>query len=205
MADEAAGPEEMLRLIESQQATAIRRFTPDPLLAYSSWGVAWLVGFGAFFLRQGLDGQAIVPISLPVALAVLMGGLVIAGGSMSYALHRAGGQIRGRSSQIGIVYGLSWAIGMISANMIAARFAPVVQNEELASLLFSAISMLVAGLLYIVGGALYDSWAFTGLGIWVSVVNVVGTVIGPGWHALLVAVLCGGGAVALGVWLRVRQ
>ncbi|GAA0941980.1 hypothetical protein [Nonomuraea longicatena] len=205
MTDQADRPEEILRLIESQQALAIRRFTPDPLLAFSSWGVAWLVGFGAFFLRHGLDGQAIVPIPLPVAIAVLMSSLMIAGGCMAYALHRSGGQIRGRSAQLGIVYGLSWAVGMICANMIAARFVSAIQDEALISLLFAATAMLVTGLLYIAGGALFDSWAFTGLGVWVSAVNLVGAMIGPGWHALLVAVLCGGGAIALGLWLRARR
>ncbi|MEK8108528.1 hypothetical protein NKG94_33475 [Micromonospora sp. M12] len=40
-----------LRLIEDQRSATVRRLDPDARLLYWPWGVAWLVGFGLFFLR----------------------------------------------------------------------------------------------------------------------------------------------------------
>jgi hypothetical protein len=44
------------------------------------------------------------------------------------------------------------------------------------------------------------------LGAWISVVNVIGVLWGPGWHALVLAVAGGGGLLVAGLlgWLRRR-
>jgi hypothetical protein len=44
------------------------------------------------------------------------------------------------------------------------------------------------------------------LGAWTCLVNVLGIVVGPGWHSLIIAVAGGGGMLVAGLvgWLRLR-
>ncbi|MFI6531876.1 hypothetical protein ACIBHY_05465 [Nonomuraea sp. NPDC050547] len=196
-------PEEMLRLIEQQQTAAMRRFLPDPLLMYVPWGVSWFIGFGTLFLGQGLqgDGNGLLPITWQVGLAVLWGTQIIAFVLMIIALLRSGGHIKGESETRGAMYGLAWFVGFNAMGVIAARFVPHLQEDTIGPF-YTSLFMLVAGLLYMAGGAIYRLWPQFLLGVWVTVVDVVGTVLGGGWIYLLLAVLGGGGAVTTGLWLR---
>lgn len=202
--DLAPSPEEMLKLIEQQQSAALKRFLPDPLLLYVPWGVAWILGFGAYFLIYGFDGTGYVSLPWEFALAVSTGGQLIALALLIYAVHRAGAHIRGQSGQRGAMYGTAWFVGMCSVGMIGSHFAPQLAKAE-TGLLFSAFSMLVVGVLYMAGGALYGVWPQFFLGVWTSVINIVGAALGVGWHPLLMATLVGGGTVATGVWMRWRR
>ena len=70
-----ASAADTLRLIEEQRSVAERSLTPDPRLIYWPWGLAWLVGFGLFFLRFGPNDRVFVnmPAWLPLStLYVLM-------------------------------------------------------------------------------------------------------------------------------------
>ncbi|MBB5077637.1 hypothetical protein [Nonomuraea endophytica] len=196
-------PAEMLRLIEEQQTAAMRRFIPDPLLMYVPWGVAWFVGFGTLFLGQGLagDGNGLLPITWQVGLAVLWATQIIAFVFMIIALLRAGGHIKGESEARGAMYGLAWFIGFNAMGILATRFVPLLPQDTIGPF-YTSLFMLVAGLLYMAGGAVYRLWPQFLLGVWVVVVDVVGTVLGGGWIYLLLAVLGGGGAVTTGLWLR---
>jgi len=51
-----ADPAESLRLIAQGRAAAERRLIPDPRLLLWPWGLAWLIGFGVYFLRFGPGG-----------------------------------------------------------------------------------------------------------------------------------------------------
>ncbi|MFI6290259.1 hypothetical protein ACIBEJ_01670 [Nonomuraea sp. NPDC050790] len=204
--DAAPSPEEMLRLIEEQQAAAMRRFVPDPRLMYVPWGVAWFIGFGTLFLGQGLagDGSGPLPITWQAGLAVLWGTQIIAFVLMVIALLRSGGHIKGQSETRGAMYGLAWFVGFNAMGVIGARFSALLPSEMIGPF-YTALFMFVAGLLYMAGGAVYRLWPQFLLGVWVVALDVAGTVLGGGWIYLLLAVLGGGGAVATGLWLRWRQ
>jgi hypothetical protein len=44
---------------------------------------------------------------------------------------------------------------------------------------------------------------FVGIGI--NAVNALGVLLGPGWHALLTAVLLGCGQIIVGLWWRRKR
>ncbi|MEU6999000.1 hypothetical protein [Nonomuraea sp. NPDC046570] len=199
--DGALSPEETLQLIERQQAVAARRLTPDPLLMYAPWGLAWMLGFGAFFLTYGLDGEPILPISWKLALAVLVASQLGAGAFTAYVIWRQNIQVRGESTQRGMMYGYAWFVAMVSMFMVAARFRPMLDVDEI-GLFYSSFSLLVVAILYMAGGAIWRTWSMFFIGVWTAIVNTVGVALGPGWHSLLIAVLVGGGFFATGVWLR---
>ncbi|MFE3455341.1 hypothetical protein ACFXJ8_41145 [Nonomuraea sp. NPDC059194] len=204
MDDEDLSPAEMMRLIEEQAATAQRRLQPDPLFIYAPWGLAWLIGFGAFFLHYGLDGRPVAPISWQLALAVLMGSQLLAGAFMFQTTRTAGVQIRGESAQRGMMYGYAWFVGMLSMGLIVGHFTPLLPRDQV-GLLYASVSLLVVAVLYMAGGAVWREWPMFFLGVWTAVVNAAGTTLGPGWHALMISLLVGGGFFVTGIVLRRRR
>ena len=55
------------------------------------------------------------------------------------------------------------------------------------------------------GGAVWLDRDLFRLGVWISVINMIGAFAGPGWHALIMAVAGGGGMLVAGAIARRRQ
>ncbi|WP_113699630.1 transporter [Nonomuraea lactucae] len=201
--DRAPGPEETLKLIEAQRAATVRRLKGDPLLLYGPWGVAWLLGFGMLFLHYGLDGEPYVRITQMQSVSVLLSLQVLAGAVAAYGITRMSVQTRGESSARGAMYGYAWFAGMTLMVIIAMRMSSLLPPHE-NGLLWAGVSMLVVGVLYMAGGAIWLDWTMFFVGVWVMAVNGVGVLLGAGWHALLSAVLLGGGFLAGSLWMRRR-
>ncbi|MFI6318491.1 hypothetical protein ACIBG8_13275 [Nonomuraea sp. NPDC050556] len=199
----ALSPAETLRLIERQEAETVRAFKGDPLLLYAPWGVAWLIGFGALFLAYGLDGVPYAPISQDAAATVLMGIQLFSGTAAAFGIFRAQGNSRGQLASKSRMYLTTWIAGMVLMTTIGLRFGPMLPSTE-SGLFWAASSLLVVGVLYMAGGAIWMESTMFRFGLWAVAVTAVGVVLGPGWHALLTAVLLGAGQIVLGVWLKVR-
>ena len=121
--------------------------------------------------------------------------------------------VRGDSSAKGTMYGYTWFAGMVVMSIIAIRVSPMLPEAE-AGLLWAGVSMLVVGVLYMAGGAIFLFWPMFFVGVGVSAVNGLGVLLGPGWHALLTAVLpaagrsswaCGGDGGSAGDGRRRRS
>ncbi|MGI5291717.1 hypothetical protein ACQEVF_51570 [Nonomuraea polychroma] len=201
--ERAPSPEETLRVIKEQQAAAERHIYIDPLVLYFPWGVAWLLGFTAYFLHYGLDGRPYAPISQPQAQSVLMIAQVVAGAVAAYGIARMNRQVRGRTRAQGAMYGYTWFAGISLVSLIAIRLGPLLPAQEV-GLLWAGAMMTIVALLYMAGGAIWLNWQMFFVGVWVAAVNGVGVLLGAGWHALLTAVLLGGGFIVAGLWLRHR-
>jgi hypothetical protein len=203
--DDFDDPADALRLIEREQAHLERELTPDPRLMYWPWGIAWLIGSVLFFLRYGPDGRVSVemPAWLPlVALTALMIGAGITTGVVGT---RSARQVDGPSSRQGAMYGFTWSVGFTALAIVFSRLSPELP-EELMGILWAGGMVTLVGVLYMAGAAIWDDRTMFVLGAWISVVNVVGVLIGPGWHALVLAIAGGGGLLVAGLiaWLRWR-
>lgn len=201
-----ASPAETLRLIDAERAEVQRRLTPDPRLVYGPWGLAWLLGHGLLFLRFGPDGRVLVamPAALPlIALFIL---LAIALVVSVRAEVRASRHVVGISSVQARQYGLAWAAGFGSVGVIAGRLSGMLPSEEV-GLLWAAVSVVVVGLLYMAGAAIWQARELFVLGAWITVVNIGGVLAGPGWHSLAISLLGGGGLLIGGfvAWQRWRR
>jgi hypothetical protein len=198
-------PAESLRLIHEEQANLARSLTPDPRLMYWPWGVAWLIGFGLIFLRFAPGGRVLVhmPSWLPSTVLIVL--LVVAGIVTGIAGGRAGRHVAGPSSRQGLMYGLTWAVAFTGMSFVFAQFADELPDPR-QSLLWGGGMVALTGALHMAGGAMWNDRNLFVLGAWTSVVNIVGLAFGVGWHPLIVAVLAGGGMLALGQagWKRLR-
>lgn len=195
-----------LRLIRQEQTATVRRIVPDPRLLLWPWGVAWLLGFTVFFLRYGPDDRVLVAMPSWLPLLVLLALILVAGTITGIVGARAARQVTGPTSRQGAMYGLTWALafaGMISVLNRLGDQLPV----GLTNLIWAGTMTALTGALHMAGGALWNDRTLFRLGAFLSVINVVGVLLGPGWHALIVAVLGGGGMLVAGLvsWLRMPR
>ncbi|MER7499516.1 hypothetical protein AB0L05_37105 [Nonomuraea pusilla] len=112
-------------------------------------------------------------------------------------------------------WGTAWLIGFtaffLHYGLDGRRYAPISQGQALpqlppaeATLIWAGMSMLVVAVLYMAGGAIWLDWRMFFAGVWVAAVDTLGVLLGIGWHALLTAVLLGGGFIVMSLWLRRR-
>ncbi|MET8083879.1 transporter [Micromonospora sp. NPDC005237] len=193
-----------LQLIRDQRAATVSRLEPDARLLYWPWGVAWLVGFGLFFLRYSPGGRVLVRLPDWLPLTALFALLVAAGAIQAVAGARAYGQVTGDSARRGRWYGWAWALGSMSVYAAVGRVSDHLPHD-LAALLWSAAAVGLTGALHMAGGAIWLDRDLFRLGVWISVINVVGAIAGPGWHALVVSVAGGVGILIAGAIARLRQ
>lgn len=190
-------PASALRLIREQQAEANRRLNPDPRLFMWPWGLAWLIGFGLFFLRFGPEGRVFVDLPTWLPLTSLFVLLAAAGVVSGLAGARAFGQITGESTRRGRWYGYTWFFGYLTMIVVLIQVTGRLP-DELAGLLWSASAVGLTGILHIAGGAIWLDRSLLLLGVWLTVINLAGVLAGPGWHALIVALAGGGGMLLAG-------
>ncbi|MFG1915923.1 transporter [Micromonospora sp. NPDC048898] len=193
-----------LRLIEEQRSMTVRGLDPDARLLYWPWGVAWLVGFGLFFLRFSPGERSLVHLPSWLPLIALFALLLVAAAIQATASARAYGQVTGDSARRGHWYLWAWGLGPVSVYAALGRISEHLPND-LAALLWSATAVGLTGALHMAGGAIWLDRDLFRLGVWVSVINLVGVLAGPGWHALIVAVAGGGGMLVAGAIARRRQ
>jgi hypothetical protein len=201
-----ASPAETLRVIEQQRAAAERKLQPHPLVFFGPWGIAWLVGFGLLFLRFGPDGRVFVPMPQWIPLTALFFLLAAALATSTYWSSRTFRHVHGRSSVKGAMYGFSWFVAFTAMGMTISRFDDALSDAD-KGLLWTTVSVGLTGALHMAGGAVWEDRTLFALGVWLTVVNVVGTVLGPGWHALVVSLAGGGGMLLAGfaLWLRIAK
>ncbi|MEU8424071.1 transporter [Micromonospora sp. NPDC048835] len=193
-----------LQLIQDQRSATARRLDPDARLLYWPWGVAWLVGFGLFFLRFTPGDRALVDLPSWLPLTVLFVLLVAAAVVQATARERAYDQVTGDSAKRGRWYGYAWGLGSLSVYAGLGRISGHLP-DDLESLLWSTTSVGLIGALQMAGGAIWLNRDLFRLGVWISVINVVGAIAGPGWHALVMAVAGSGGILVAGALARRRQ
>ncbi|MGA5304264.1 transporter [Nucisporomicrobium flavum] len=199
-------PAESLRVIERERSATARRIIPDPRLLLWPWGIAWLVGFTVYFLRFGPGGRVIVdmPEWLPLVLLLVL--IFIAGTITGFVGGRAARQVSGPTSRQGRMYGWTWGLAFSGMITVLSRISELLPTAQ-ATLLWTGTMTALTGALHMAGGAIWNDRTMFRLGAWLSVVNVVGVVLGPGWHALVVAVAGGGGMLVAGLisWLRLTH
>ncbi len=187
-----ASPAESLRLIDAQRKQAARAFfgTPVPILAL--WGVAWTLGFGAYYVTAA-DGHHLPAWVAGVVLA-LLGAAATAASVVQFVRQRRG--LRGPSPSVAARYFWSWPIATLAMAVFDLGLDRQGLPGSVQSLLWSASFLFVAGLLYLAGGVLFGDTVMFALGAWTVVVAGASTFAGvPGNFAVLS--LAGGGGLLL--------
>lgn len=192
--DSPLSAEESLALIERQQREMHRRLGVNVALFYGPWGVAYLLGFGAIFLTY----PTAAAIRLPAVAAVAMTAVLFASAVVITAVTgaRAGRGLRGPSQAAGAMYGWSWALGFCALGVVNTGVTRLGLSDNAVTLLWSGSSLLLVGVLYLGGGALFQDRFQYGLGLWMLLSGAGSVFAGvPGNFA--VVALAGGGGLLL--------
>lgn len=187
-----------LATIDEAQQRTVRSLRPSPLGMFAPWGVGYLVGFGGVWLAaRGMLPDAVVPVLLTVAGVVPVV-------STGITLGRSNRGLAGTSRRIGALYGWAWVLGFAALCAINLRLTALGVPDPTLSLIWSGSALLVVGLLYLAGGALWNHVPQYVLGVWTLVTAVATVYVGYPANFLVLALAGGGGFVVLGVWLHVR-
>jgi len=178
---------------------------PDARLLYGLWGVALLIGEGAFFFATWKDSPFDIP--LAVAGVTLFVSLVSAMVLTSVHIARRVAGVQGDSARQGMFYGWTWMIGFLALAAVISGVTRTGVDEETIGLLWAAGSGLVIGLLYMAGGAMWLDRTQFALGAWFALVSGAGAIAGTPWIYLVLSLAGGGGmlVVAGAIALRSRQ
>ncbi len=185
-------PQESLALISEQRAGAVRSLSPNPVPMLGSWGVTWLLGFGACYLASGT-----APV-LPgwVAWTVLLG---LSAASMAISvrqLRRSGRGVAGPSRTAAAMVGWSWALGCGAAYALNLGLASEGMPVRLLAVLWPGTTLLVVGVLYLASGVIWQDRLSYGLGIWTLLVDGASVAAGPPANFAVLALAGGGGLLA---------
>jgi hypothetical protein len=169
-----------------------RRATELPLAPlYASWGIAWLFGLGAMwwsvrsqdpFRGPTTPSSVLLGLLLAAALAVTVVVLV-----------RANHGIEGDSRIQGQMYGLSWPIGFGALFALEGALARQGASETVLGIVGAAGPLLITGLIYLVGAAVWKERSMFLLGGWLALIVAIGAWTGPVTLLLVGAVAGGGG------------
>jgi hypothetical protein len=198
-------PAESLALIERERAKLHRELTPDPRLMLWPWGIAWLLGFSLIFVRYGPDGRVLVDLPGWLPLVVLMVLMITAGIVTGVAGGRVSRHVSGPTTRQGLYYGVTWSVAFSGLSVLFSQFSGMLPEDQV-GLLWAGGMVALTGALHMAGGALWNDRNLFFLGAWTSLINVIGILVGTGWHSLIVAVAGGGGMIVAGTigWLRLR-
>lgn len=200
-------PEAMLELLTAQRRsveTQMGAFVPYIL---GAWGIAWLFGFGALWLIDGLRPSFSLP--LPVAVPIFVVLLAAAIAVSAVLGIRSGRGLRGNSAEsfAGTIYGWAWTIGAIGIVGIGQGLAANGMDREVANLFYPTAFVFFAGIMYVLGAALWRAVPMLVLGIWIVLVAAAGPFFGAPAHYLVFSLAGGLAFLALGIaqFVRVRH
>ncbi|HYO18125.1 MAG TPA: hypothetical protein VES02_05605 [Dermatophilaceae bacterium] len=200
--DSPLSAEESLALIERQQREVHRRLGANAALFYGPWGAAYLLGFGAIFLTY----PTAVAVRLPAAVAAVITTVLFVSAVVITAVTgaRAGRGLRGPSQAAGAMYGWSWTLGFCALTLVNTGVTRLGLPDDAVTLLWSGSSLLLVGVLYLGGGALFQDRFQYGLGVWMLLSGAGSVFAGVPGNFAVVALAGGGGLLLAAGYFALR-
>lgn len=188
-------------LIDQETARIRRALDVGMPVQAIAWGVAWMVGLGVMWW-QVRDQAPYVGAS--DAASGLFAVLLLLAGLVTVVLTRRGTQgVAGAQARKGQIYGILWGGGFGGLMALIFAVARTGAGPDAMTVLSTAGSLLMAGLVYVAGSGLWGSRPQLVLGSWMLLVGAVAGFLGP-VGVLAAGAFAGGGAMVLcGIWLLV--
>ncbi|MCD2192226.1 hypothetical protein LQ327_02300 [Actinomycetospora endophytica] len=188
-----------LAAIDAQQQRTTTALRPSPLGMFLPWGLGYLVGFGGVWLAiRGVLPDAVVTVLLVVAAIVPLA-------STGITVARSTHGLAGPTKRIGALYGWAWLLGFAALFAINIRVGFLGVPGPTLSLIWSGSALLVVGLLYLAGGALWNHVPQYVLGVWTLATGVLSVFVGYPANFAVLALAGGGGFIVLGLWLHAKS
>lgn len=203
MSDDEAqvDPAAILRAIETDREQAQSALSPDARLLYATWGIAWSLGFTAFYL-------AFVPLSgplLPFGIAAAIGAAALVGAIVISTVHSARRSTgsRGPSMVQGAIYGNCFPLAFTMMGLLGWRLAASGVAPEVMLSYWVAVPCLIVGVLFFAGAAIWNDKSQLVFGGWTFIVGLASIAIAPP-HNLLAGAIGGVGFLVLALIQAIR-
>ncbi|GGN90396.1 ABC transporter permease [Nocardia rhizosphaerihabitans] len=170
--------------------------------SYLSFGMAWLLGHGAYALSHGDDPVLRLPAAVPSVL--LIAGLAIAMVVTSIVTMRAQRGVTGKDAVVGNLLAVSWLIGFGALLFVITALSSALAQDDLKMLLWPTGSGLIVGLLYLAGGAAYRDVLQYALGAWLALTSSAALFL-DGASPYWVLAIAGGGSYLVAAALEPRR
>ncbi|MFE6925552.1 ABC transporter permease [Nocardia sp. NPDC057663] len=181
---------------------AALRVLLDNRPSYLSFGMAWLLGHGAYALSHGDDPLVRLPSAVPSVL--LIAGLLIAMIITSIVTMRAQRGVTGKDAVVGNLLAVSWLIGFGALFFVITALSSALAQDDLKMLLWPTGSGLIVGLLYLAGGAAYRDVLQYALGAWLALTSSAALFL-DGASPYWVLAIAGGGSYLVAAALEPRR
>lgn len=196
----ALPPEAMLALVKDQQRSVEGQMGAFVHLILFAWGIAWLVGFGALWLIDGLGDTFSLPIEVAAPIFVV---LLVAAGAVSTVLGiRSGRGLRGSKDGafVGMIYGQSWWVGSFAIFLLGQALVFNGMDTDLLSTFYPSAYIFFAGIMYVMAAAIWRAVPMLILGGWSILVSALAPFAGVPTQYLVFALAGGGGYLLVAVW-----
>lgn len=190
-----------LAVIEAERDRVARRVTFDPAIMSGIWAVAWFVGFGCAYLAYG-SGRVIPGWLGPTVAATVLVAAVVA--SILYAA-RINSGISGPSRTSSAMYGWSWMLSFVCLTAVNIALGSRGLTAATITLLWSASTLLLVGVLQLAGGAIWRDRTQFAIGVWTMVCATGAVLAGVPGNFLVQALAGGGGFAVLAVYVIVQR
>ncbi|CAN5149861.1 hypothetical protein BH09ACT3_BH09ACT3_14100 [soil metagenome] len=193
----AFDPSSACDALRESEVDTRRATNPAPPVLYLLWGSVYALGY--LILHASLFGWWELP--FPLAVTIFAGLTAIAAAASAILGIRAGRDVRGASRRRGMLYGFTWAAGLLSVGFIVFGLFRLDLTTATTVWLSSAMVTLLIGVLFAAGGAIsLDRITFVE-GLALLTANLLAILIGPGPLVLIgwlasCAVLFGGAVFA---------
>jgi hypothetical protein len=164
-----------LRLVNDAETKAREELQGNETGVYLIWAFAWLIGYGAMHAAR----FGWLPLSAGTSLTVFSITILAALASTVFIVTRQRRGIRGHSSFVGAMYGGAWALGFMVMGTLSGVIGAAVDDFWLTGMIINGIALLIVGLMYMVGGAMFNDKSQARLGIWFLVTNIIAILAGP--------------------------
>ncbi len=180
---------DVLGVIEDQQRKVAGEVFPEPTAIFAMWGSAYLVGFGAIWLSWGHGGTFSA-----WGAAALLGLLGVVATVVSVVrLTRFGQGVNGPSRRTAITFTWCWPVAMAGVAAFDLGLEQHGPASGTVALLWPASFLLVAAVLFLAAGTLWDDTGQLALGIWSLAVAAASTFAGSPANFAVLAFAGGGG------------
>ena len=197
--EDELSPAESLALMEGQRAELRRRRGVRPELISFAWGMAYLLGFGGWYLAL----HGVVPVALAGVVLGVLGAIALV---LPIVLGvRASWGMRGPSRTVGAMYGAAWGIAFAANSIVQSALQErYVSSPDVQSLMWASSSLVVTGLMYLAGAMLWRDVPQFVLGTWMLASAAGSVLAGVPGNFLVLAFAGGGGMLALAVYYTIR-
>ena len=154
-AEAPLSPAAALAVLNNQQRIVSGRLGSSIWIITAAWGVAWLLGFLAIWVMDSHFTGFALPTWLGWTIfAVLFAAAIVVSAVLGI---RSGRGIRSNSANsfTGTVYGVTWAVAMLSISVFGAGLLTHGMTAQLADLFYPSAYTLVVGILYLAAAAIW--------------------------------------------------